>query len=207
MSLRPQSLIDVSKYIQEKAGVPASNMSIRAARSARGFHAGKSEIYGPNGQGDKDYSVKNPRNKAGLSEYSSAIDIKIAKPQLKALVAHLVAEGAAGNLLFEVIGPDSSGKANYWGHITGWQPNPHLAPASHAWHAHLGFWRDTENADRLAPFRSFYESPVVPAPDPAPPADPDVDPDAGPSIADIEALEAENARLAEVIARVRLAVA
>ena len=204
MSTRPQSLIDVSKYVQAKAGVPASNMSIRAARSARGFHAGKAEIFGPNGHGNRDYSVRDPRNLAGLTDASSAIDVKIPIPQLKALTAHLVEEGKAGSLLFEVIGPDATGKANYWSVKTGWLPRPNLAPASHSWHAHLGFWRDTEFADRVAPFRSFFEGPAAPAPVPEP--DPDTTPDASPTLTDIEEALAENDALKAKIAAAQAAL-
>lgn len=202
MSMIPESLREAKRYLVEKTGRPGANFSIRAARSARGFHAGKAEIFGPDGKGNRDYSVRDPRNKAGLTNASSALDIKIPKGQLKALTAHLVAN--PGDLLFEVIGPDSTGAANYWSVKTGWQPRPNLAPPSHSWHAHVGFWRDTEFADRTAPFRSFYE-PNPPAPEPEP--DPDTEPDAGPTLSDVEALEAENAELRTKIENAKAALA
>ena len=191
MSFAPPSLIEVRRYIAEKAGVPRSNMSIRSARSARGYHAGESQIFGPNGQGWKDYSVKNPRNKAGLSEASSAIDIKLPVKQLKALVVYLLAGAKDGSLdVFEIIGPDSTGKANYWSIATDWLPKPKWAPKSHEWHIHLGLPRDTEFADRVAIFRPFFEA-AAPEPEP----DPEVQPDPAPTLTDVEALLDENEAL------------
>lgn len=192
MSTRPQSLIDVSKYLQEKTGLKAKWFSIRAARSSGGFHAGSDEIFGPNGKGNRDKSMKGPRNKAGLSKASSAIDIH-APNQLKALTAHLVANH--GDLIYEVIGKDADGKPCYWGVPSNWQPK-------YGWtqdkgdHIHCAFFRDTEFSDRLAPFRSFYEVPVPPAPEPEPVEEEQ------PNSADVEALEAENAELKERIAAI-----
>lgn len=187
MSLAPPSLIDVRRYLVAKTGKPTANFSIRAAKSSRGYHAGRAEIFGPNGQGNKDYSVKQPRDKAGLSEASSAIDIKLPIPQLKALVAYLLAGAKAGTLdIFELIGPDSTGKANYWSKATGWLPKPKWAPASHEWHIHMAFPRDTEFTDRVAIFRPFFEAQPAPTPDP----DPDTDP--APTLTDVETLLAEN---------------
>lgn len=188
MSEIPQSLKEVKAYVVVHAGVPGSNMSIRAARSSRGFHAGRKEIFGPDGKGKKDYSVRDARNLKGLTEASSAIDIKLAQKQLRALTAHLVAN--PGTLLFEVIGPDAKGEATYYSVKTGWKPNHKLAPKSHEWHVHIGYWRDTEFEDRVVPFRSFYEPVGQPAPAPEPEPDPDQDP--APNISDIEQLMEQN---------------
>lgn len=163
MSTRPQSLIDVGQLV--KSNFPTAAISIRAARSARGFHAGRAEIFGPAGQGARDYSVKAARNSAGLTDASSAIDIsrisyKGADSPLRQLTASLVAQSAAGQdgaQLFEVIGPDATGAANYWGVLTGWQPRPAWADGSHRWHVHVSYYRDTEFSDRTAPFRRFFE--------------------------------------------------
>lgn len=189
MSVRPASLVDAAKYLAAKMAIKPKNFGIRNGKSDRGFHAGKSDIYGPDGQGDKDYSVKHPRNAAGLSEASAGLDIRWGKrKQLRALTAYLVEQGKSGNLLFEVIGPDENGKACYWGVLTNWQPKPKWASADHSWHIHLGFFRDTEHADRVALFYGFFElaEPEVPAPQPVPEPDPDPAPDTGdePDLAD-----------------------
>lgn len=196
MSTRPQSLVDVSKYLQEKTGLKAKWFSIRAARSAGGFHAGTDEIFGPNGKGNRDKSMKGARNKAGASKASAAIDIH-APRQLKALTAHLVANH--GDLIYEVIGKDADGNPCYWGVPSNWQPK-------YGWtndkgdHIHVGFWRDTEFADRLAPFRSFYEVAAPPVPEPEPVEDDQ------PNSADIEALEDEVAELNAKIAAAQVAL-
>lgn len=191
MSVAPENLKAVRRYIAEKAGVPISNMGIRSARSARGYHAGKSQIFGPSGRGNKDYSVKHPRDKAGLSEASSAIDIKLpykgVDSPLRRLTAHLVAGAKSGDFpsITEVIGPDSTGKANYWSTATGWLPKPQWAPASHEWHIHLGFFRDTEFEDKVVIFQPFFEGAPPPEPDPDPETTTDPLP---PTIEDLEAV-------------------
>lgn len=165
MSTTPDSLAAVRQFVSDAAGVPRANISIRAARSSRGFHAGRSDIYGAFGQGDKDYSVKAPRNKAGLTNASSAVDVKVpykgAGSMLRQLTASLVAQAASGQdggMIFEVIGPDpATGKANYWGVLSNWQARPAWADASHEWHVHVSFYRDTEYADRAAVYRRFFE--------------------------------------------------
>lgn len=166
--------------------------SIRAARGPHGYHAGRAEIYGPTGSGDRDYSVRKPRDKAGLSNASSALDITMRGPgsreHQRAFTAYLVAAAAAGRAdLVEVLGPDAQGRATWWGVDDGWQPKLGWTiggkwvpvDASHEWHTHISFYRDTELGDRASMFAGFFGSTPpapnpggggAPAPDPFPPA-------------------------------------
>lgn len=219
MSTAPQSSKDVRHYIAEKAGVPGANISIRSARSNRGYHAGKDQIFGPGGKGNKDYSVKDPRDKAGLTNASAAIDVKIPRKALKALTANFVERAQAGQLankVAEIIGPSADGKATYWSESGGWKPvlgwwvwkkgkrvwEP--VDPSHEWHMHLGLRRNTEFDDRVALFRPFFEPVATPAPV-IEPEDPDAD-DAL-NTADIEGLEAENTKLRGILEAIGASVA
>lgn len=198
MSIAPDSLKECRRYLVEQTAKPPENFSIRSARSARGYHAGKSQIFGPNGRGWRDYSVRHPRDKAGLSEASSAIDIKLPVRQLKALVQYLVAGARDGSLdIFEIIGPDTDGKANYWSIFTGWMPRPRLASADHEWHIHLAYPRDTEFADRVYVFHGYYEPlPMLPLEEADDLQAPDAD-------TEIEALSEQLAELEAKVAKAR----
>jgi hypothetical protein len=191
MSFAPENLKAVRRYIVEKTGVPFENISIRSAKSNRGYHAGKDQIYGPYGQGDNDYSVRQTRDKAGLTNASSAIDIKLpyrgVDSPLRRLTAYLLTVAKAGGFgrsITEIIGPDATGAANYWSKATGWLPRPRLAPASHEWHIHLGFFRDTEFIDKVAIFKPFFEAPA-----PVTAADPDPETTTDPIPPTVEELE------------------
>ena len=155
MSFAPDSLKAVRRYIVDKTGVPTENISIRSARSNRGYHAGKGQIYGPDGQGDKDYSVRRKRDKRGLTNASSAADIKLPLSQLIKFVAYLVGEARAKRAdLQEIIGPDLNGHATRWAKPF-WTPKGGQ-DKSHEWHVHLGYPRDTEFSDRVAMLEAFF---------------------------------------------------
>lgn len=171
MSSIPQSTRDAAAVI--RAGAESEGrkafISIRAARGPHGFHAGKAEIFGPGGDGLRDYSVRAKRNRAGLSNASSAMDVTIRGPQnlkrQREFTAFMVAEAKAGRAdLFEIIGPNAEGKAAYWSkkngwnEVLGWQTKKGWVPVdpSHTWHTHFSFWRDTEFSDRAAMFRPLW---------------------------------------------------
>lgn len=180
MSTIPQSLSDLKRYLIEKTGAEGKNFGIRGAVGARrqwGYHLGRSDIYGSGGYGDKDYSNRRRRDRAGLSEASSGFDIRLPAKELKRLTAYLVDEARAGRAdLMEILGPDSLGAAKRWARPD-WKPLP--ASADHRWHIHLSFPRDTETGDRVAMFEGLYGSrtpvepePEDPFPEPGPPPEP-----------------------------------
>lgn len=171
VSLRHQTMIDLVVMLADLWDVPKEQFSIRGVITKRrpwGFHLAKSEIYGPDGMGDRDYSVKQPRNKRAVSEYSAGFDINVGGKREREVVAHLVEMARTGkdkvngkSLLFEVIGPDKDGKAMRWGVRTGWKPVP--ARADHDWHVHISFWRDQEEADKRPLFFGYFGIQQYPA--------------------------------------------
>lgn len=183
MSMAPQSLKEVKRYLVSKTGKAGANFGIRGfvgKKRVWGYHLGKSDIFGPGGYGWRDYSVKRKRDRAGLTEASSAMDIRLNIPTLKDLVVYLRAEAAAGRAdLMEILGPDANGQAKRYAKPA-W--NKALrADDSHKWHVHVSFPRDTEFDDRVAMFEGFFGPRDVVAPDvPDEPAEgetPPVDPD------------------------------
>jgi hypothetical protein len=104
--------------------------------------------------GDDDYSVQRKRDKRGLTNASAGFDIRLPQGKLRELVAYLVNKCRMGEtkLLVEVIGPNAQGEAKRWAKGTNWQPVD--ARDDHEWHAHLSFFRDTEEIDKRP---LFYE--------------------------------------------------
>ena len=75
MSSSPQSLRQLGTYWTAQGGV---NLGVVGnAAHTYGYHLGRDRIYdgGGPGKGDRDYSVQTRRDKAGLSDAASAIDL------------------------------------------------------------------------------------------------------------------------------------
>lgn len=170
MSVAPQTLIDLRHDLAARTGRAGKNFGIRGTMKpgSWGFHFGRGEIYGPIGKGDRDYSVRHVRNKAGLTNSSSGFDIRLPVGQLKKLVAYLIDLQATGKdlgMLYEVIGPDAAGKATRWAVDTKWKPTD--GSNDHEWHIHIGWFRDTEFRDKRPLFDAFFAT-STPVPDPHP---------------------------------------
>ena len=174
--------------------------SIRGSISKRrpwGFHLSKSDIYGPDGMGDRDYSVEHRRNKRSVSEESAGFDINVGAARERALVKYLVEIGrhyrdplTGKSLLFEVIGPNEQGVAKRWGNPTNWQPVD--ARNDHDWHIHLSRWRDTLHVDIRPLFFEHFgisEYPVIADPEPIDPPDDPADPPAEPPPPTVDELQ------------------
>lgn len=163
VSKAPQTLIDLRVFLAEQLGIEKRNFGITGRVTPRrpwGYHLGRADIYSDAGMKDRDYSVKYPRDRAGLTNASAGFDIRLPRARLQALTAYLVDLAARGatnpdgpSLLVEVIGPDSQGAAKRWAVATKWKPVK--ARADHEWHAHLSFFRDTEFVDKRPMFFAF----------------------------------------------------
>jgi len=223
MSTISQSSRDAAHLI--RAGAEADGykaiISHRNVRSDRGYHAGQDDIYGPGGAGDRDYSVRRKRDKAGLSNASAAMDISFRGPGAQAaqrrFAPWLAAEAKAGRAdIMEVIGPGPDGKAYDWRKSNGWRPigpRPRLPNGqadSHTYHDHVSLPRDTEFGDRTSMFRGFFPAladPIPDSPDDPEPDDPPEGPPTPPTQAELDAA-IERAEAAEqVIAQIGKVVA
>lgn len=170
MSTIPRSVREANAVIRAGAALDGYRavISTRAVRSSRGYHAGKAEIYGPDGAGDRDYSVRRRRDKAGLSNASAAQDISFrsdgspgsagrARRALVDLCAYLVDLAKTGGTrdLVEVIGPGADGDA-YYQAAPRWRARPRPDGDSHEWHIHVAHFRDAEDHDLAAIFLPFW---------------------------------------------------
>jgi hypothetical protein len=116
----------------------------------RGYHVGKDRIFGPGGQGWSDYSVRTARDKAGLSNAATAIDIGRHNGIIE-LLAGLRAEARAGRApdIREIISERGDG-SHIWrydavtGSTTG---DPASRELPH--HGHVSYFRDSEGRTKL----------------------------------------------------------
>lgn len=177
MTYAPQTLLDLADYWQGEGGVNLGIVGSMASH-CKGYHLGRDRIFGPcacrpggdckPGLGDADYSVKWPRDLAGLTDAASAIDLGKLGGSLAALwdfSAWLARRAMAGDPtcsdIRDIIFWDP--KRNV---VVGWNA---LSPAglidgygdaSHKTHTHISFWRDSEGRDKRPAFRPYFEEAV-----------------------------------------------
>jgi hypothetical protein len=169
MSYAPDSIKKLAAYWVARGGV---NLGIVGdGRHLKGYHLGKDRIYdgsGP-GLGDRDYSVMTARDRAGLTNAASAIDLGKLNGgylDLRKFSMWLVKRCQAGapgtSDIREVIySPDGKRILRYdrqRGRTSA--PREGEADASHAWHTHISFYRDSEKRDKVGIFSPFFAVPV-----------------------------------------------
>lgn len=153
MSYAPQSLLDARDYLRARTGLSLAALGIVGDTAhTYGYHLGRDRT------SSSDYSRQTARDRAGLSNAASALDIGSFK-RLRELTAYLVREARAGQLrdVRELIGPGSDGRAYRWDDLNGWRAVRRASGDSHEWHLHISYYRDSEGRSKVGPFRSFFE--------------------------------------------------
>lgn len=170
MTYNPKTLQDLGAYWTRHGGV---NLGVVGnAAHTKGYHLGKDRIYdgsGP-GLGDKDYSVQLPRDKNGLTNAASAIDLgKLdgSLPNLRAfsrdLVKRCMASAKTRADVREVIySPDGKIVQRYSGVDNKIHTGPGNGDDSHLAHTHISFWRDSEGRDKRPLFAPYFVKPEPP---------------------------------------------
>jgi hypothetical protein len=152
MSYAPQTLLEAREYLLDRTGLSGNAVGIVGdASHTYGYHLGKDRLK------PGDYSATLARDKAGLSNAASALDVgNFAK--LVALTAFLVAEAKAGRApdIREVIGPKADGRAYRWDFADG-EVTQRAKGDSHEWHVHISYYRDSEHRDKVSLFKRFFE--------------------------------------------------
>jgi hypothetical protein len=147
----PASLQNLRSYLIG-VGAPVLGIVGNPATHKGGYHVGKDRIYGPSGYGSRDYSIQTARDKAGLTNAASAIDIGRharlielgvylrGKPDIR----ELIAERGDGSHIWRWVDGRVIGQGDS-------QELPH--------HLHVSYFRDSEARDKRPAFRAFYELP------------------------------------------------
>lgn len=192
MSYAPATLLALQAYWVEHDGDPTQDGVplgiVGNAAHTQGYHLGRDRIYdgaGP-GIGDNDYSVKLARDKAGLTNAASAIDLgklEGSYAELRKFSTWLVAQCQASTStrydFREIIwSPDGiyvkrysatenrvyiSLRKNSDGSIT--VISSGQGDASHFGHTHISYMRDSEYRDKTAPFKLYFGEVTTPGGD------------------------------------------
>jgi len=168
----PRSLLDLGTLWSRFGGV---NLGIVAdQRHCSGYHLGKDRIYSdcackPDGtcspgKWSKDYSVTGARDKAGLTDAASAIDLgklKGSYDNLYAFSMWLVRQCQADALgardVREIIySPDGVKVQRYSGIDQAIHTGPGNGDLSHRTHTHISYFRDSEKRDKTALFEPYF---------------------------------------------------
>lgn len=217
MAYTPQTIHDLRKYLIEKTGRDPKFFSVARTcadstgqRKFRGYHLGKDQIESPCGQGiARDYSTRRKRDRRGLTDARSALDINLATKDEKALIEYLLQQPATALMdIREFIGPNAEGRGTRYARENDWEPEVYPEGNSHEWHVHISWLRDSEFRDKIALFEGLYgprnaipdADPVdEPLPEDEPLPLPDENADIDTLYAEVNRLSAENDLLSKAL--------
>lgn len=157
----PETLKTLRAYLIAH-GLPGAKLGIvgNAAhvRGGESYHLGRRELK-PGA-----YSAKTRRDRDGLTDAASALDIGTASlAELQRLSKYLLDQArtnAPGTRDWRelIYSPDGQ-TVMRWDRERGFasKPEPGEADASHLTHTHLSWYRDAEARDHIEPFRAYYE--------------------------------------------------
>lgn len=163
MTFAPATLRQLGSYWTGQGGV---NLGIVGdANHTSGYHLGKDRIYSPSGLGGADYSVRHPRDEAGLSDAAAAIDLGKLDGSLEGLhtfnrwLVRQCRDGApgSGDVREVIYSPDGDAVLRWSGVDGGTHTGPGNGDASHRYHTHISYFRDSEGRDKTALFAPYFE--------------------------------------------------
>lgn len=167
MTFNPQTLLDLQAFWRTQGG---RSLGIKGdAAHTWGYHLGRNRIFTiPPGRGDRDPSVRHPRDRAGLTNAASAIDLGRlggSIPRLRGFSSWLVTQcrnGAPGtDDIAEIIWTDTAEVTWYYSSSGGRRvhrlPPDSRAAQTHQGHTHISFYRDSEARDKVSLFRPFFD--------------------------------------------------
>lgn len=164
MSYAPANLSELMAYLGEQG---VANLGIVGGpRHTYGYHLGRDRIFSADGQGNSDYSIQSARDKAGLSDAASAVDLGRVNGEiagLRPLTAWLweecQAEAPDTRAIREVLGSADGQTVRCW--VAREAGGPVIlddcADASHLWHTHISFFRDSQGQDHRSLFGRYFE--------------------------------------------------
>jgi hypothetical protein len=174
MSVAPRSLLDLQSYWIAQGGVSLG--IVGNAVHCKGYHLGRDRIFGAcacrpknicqPGLGSRDYSAQTARDRAGLSNAASAIDLGRLGGSLANLrdfsswLVERCRTNQPGTADFREIiySPDGSTVLRWdreRGHASA--PRPGEGDDSHLTHTHISFYRDSEDRDKRPVFEPYFD--------------------------------------------------
>jgi hypothetical protein len=177
----PTTLVALGTFWAENDGIMLGVVGTQ--KHCAGYHLGKARIYSdcackPDGTCEpgrraNDYSVTNARDKAGLTNAASAIDLGRldgSLPKLYAFSRWLVNQclgGVAGSRdVREIIySPDGKRVQRFSGIDGNIHSGPGNGDQSHLMHTHISYFRDSEKRDKRPLFAPYFAPPEPEEPD------------------------------------------
>lgn len=178
MTFAPKTIEDFAAYWVAQGGVNSGIVGNNV--HCNGYHLGKDRIYGDcackptgkcvPGKRGNDYSVVDPRDKAGLTNAASAIDLgRLDKslPKLwkfsEWLVAQVRANQPGTRDIKEIIFSPDGKRVFGFVRSRGLQSKliPDYGDRSHLWHTHISFYRDSEFRDKVGIISPYFEGEAV----------------------------------------------
>lgn len=163
MTYSPPTLTDLGRYWASKGGVNLGVVGdVAHQRKGTSYHLGKSSL-APDA-----YSRLTARDRAGLTEAASAIDLgrlNGSYARLRTFSVWLVRRcqaGATGTVdIREVIYTDDGETVRRYDRERGVDsdPRPGEADGSHLWHTHISFYRDSEKRSKTGTFAPYFALP------------------------------------------------
>jgi hypothetical protein len=170
MTYAPTSLTNLQRYWQGQGGVALGIVGNTA--HVYGYHCGKDRIFDGAGAGVgwADYSVKTPRDKAGLTNAASAIDLGRLDGSLEKLwtfsawlASQCMANAADTKDVREIIfWSPSRNRVMGWSDLSPGALIVDYGDATHKTHTHISYYRDSEARPKIPLFKRYLEPPVVP---------------------------------------------
>ena len=162
MTTNPQTLRDLGAYWTAQGGVNLGVVGNAAHTS--GYHLGKDRIFATGGQGWSDYSVKLARDKAGLTNAASAIDLGKLDGSLAKLwefsrwFAQQCMDGKPGyrDVREVIFWSPSRGRVIGWSSLAPTQWINDYGDLSHKNHSHISWLRDSEARDKRPTFAPWF---------------------------------------------------
>lgn len=165
MTYNPLTLRQLGAYWVTHGGVNLGVVGNTA--HTKGYHLGKDRIFAATGEGWKDYSVLHDRDRAGLTNAASAIDLGRLDgtlANLRSFSRWLVAEATEHRDDYrdirEVIYTPDGKTVQRWSGIDGKvYTGPGNGDSSHLTHTHISFFRDSETRDKRPLFAGYFIQP------------------------------------------------
>jgi hypothetical protein len=160
VTFAPKTILDVRAFLSGKTGLSGSALGIvgDAAHVTTGvsYHLGADQLH------SDAYSIRLTRDKAGLSNAASALDIgnfSGLRNLSKFLVSYCQTAGLTNDIREIIYSPDGIAVLR-WDRERGFNSAPRAESGlsiSHRKHTHVSWYRDSEFHSKLAPFQAFWE--------------------------------------------------
>ena len=170
MTFAPQPLLDLGALWVSHGGSNLGIVGDASHAATGGYHEGRDDLLAA-GVLATDYSVQHPRDVAGLSNAAAAIDFgHDDKAELQAfsvwMVGQCQAHATGWDDVREIIYSPDGAHVWRWSGVDGLlhegYPNgTGQGDASHLWHTHISYFRDSEFRDKLALVAPYFGGPAV----------------------------------------------